>query len=120
MATMEFVSRDGRENVKEIDKGIRNKFQWSWMDERDTFEDFLSDYFRKLKEPGMAWCLTCKTKVNYGSSGKKALIGHSKNHIHVKARKALKLTQSLPATMAATKSMVECTVAGPASKPPAP
>ena len=68
-STMKFISRDGRENV---DRGICNRFQWRWMDEKDTLEDFLSEYFRKLKEPGMAWCLTCTMKVNYGRSGKKA------------------------------------------------
>ena len=31
-STMELVSRDGRENVKEV-----NKFQWSWMDEKGYF-----------------------------------------------------------------------------------
>ena len=83
------------------------------MDKKDSLGDFLT--FRKLKEPGMAWCLTCNMKVNYGSSGMKALIGHSKNHIHIRARKALKSTQSLPG---AIKSMIECTE--PVSKPPAP
>ena len=117
-STMEFVSRDGRENVKEVDRGICNRFQSIWMDGKDTLEDFLCEYFRKLKEMVMAWCLTCNMKVNYGSSSKKALIEPPKNHIHVRARKALKSTQSLPAAMAATKSMIECTE--PAFKPPAP
>ena len=49
---------------------------------------------------------------------RKALIRYSKNHIHVRARKALKSTQSLPAAMTATKSMIECSE--PASKHPAP
>ena len=108
-STMEFLSRDGRGNVKEVDGGIHNRFKWSSMDEKDTLEDFLSENFRKLKEPSMTWYLTCNMKVNYSSSGKKALIAHYKNHIHVRARKALKSIQPLPAAMAATKSMIECT-----------
>ena len=51
---MEFVSRDGRENVKEVDMGIRNRFQWSWMDKKDILEDFLCEYFRKMKELSIA------------------------------------------------------------------
>ena len=44
--------------IHSIDRGIRNKFLWSWRDEKDTLEDFLSEYFGKVKEPGIAWCLT--------------------------------------------------------------
>ena len=28
-STIELVSRDG--NVKQVDRGIRNRFQWCWM-----------------------------------------------------------------------------------------
>ena len=44
--------------IHSIERGIRNKFLWSWMDEKDTLEDFFSEYFGKMKEPGMARCLT--------------------------------------------------------------
>ena len=39
--------------IHSIERGIRNKFLWSWMDEKDTLEDFFSEYFGKMKEPAL-------------------------------------------------------------------
>ena len=36
MGDTKFVNRDGRVNLKEIDKGIKNKFNWSWLEEKDV------------------------------------------------------------------------------------
>ncbi|RUS82810.1 hypothetical protein EGW08_009430 [Elysia chlorotica] len=107
---LQFVERNGRDkNTKDIDKTVKNKFNWSWLDEKDCNDEFASEYIRKLLEPGFAWCLSCKEKINYGSSGKKAIFGHAKKSEHGKARRALRCTQSLPAAMSATKAMEECT-----------
>ena len=62
-STMEFVLRDGTENVKEVIGGIHNRFQLSWMEEKVTLKDILSEHFWKLKEPGMVWCPTCNMKL---------------------------------------------------------
>ena len=47
MATKEndFVQRDGRVDVRAIDKDIKNKFKWAWMDEEDTndYDDAVDD-----------------------------------------------------------------------------
>ena len=71
MDSSQFVDRNGREDIKIIDKCVRNKFNWMWLEEKDANGDFLSDYIRKLKDPGFAWCLMCKAELNYGSSRKK-------------------------------------------------
>ena len=75
---MEFVDRKGSEiYLKTLEKNVKNKFKWVWLEGKDKNETFYSDYLRKLKEPGVAWCLACKDKINYGSSGKNAFSKHS-------------------------------------------
>lgn len=34
------------------DKSIKNKFKWSWLEEKDKNDDFLSSYIRKTDRPG--------------------------------------------------------------------
>ena len=78
------------------------------MDEKDENGEFFSDYVRKLTEPGMAYCVSCKDRIKYASNGKKSFFGHAKKSAHVKARRALKETQSLPTIMMATKALETC------------
>ncbi|RUS75553.1 hypothetical protein EGW08_016678, partial [Elysia chlorotica] len=44
----QFVDRTT--DLKAIEHGIRNKFRWQWLEEKDCNGDFLSDYVRKLKK----------------------------------------------------------------------
>ena len=71
MDESKFVHRNGRENIKQIDSGVKNKFNWSWLEEKDCNDEYLSEYIRKLKEPGIAICIACKERLKYGTSGKK-------------------------------------------------
>ena len=34
-AVLEYVKREGRVDVKELDKGLKNKFCWAWLEEKD-------------------------------------------------------------------------------------
>lgn len=53
-----------------FDSGIKNKFKWKWLTEKDFNGDFYSDYVRKLEDNGKAWCCYCNRVMNYGGSGK--------------------------------------------------
>lgn len=77
---------DRKANVKEIDKDIKNKFRWDWLEARDDDGHYLSDYIRKLDTPGQAKCIICNDIIKYASSGKKAVVGHgnSKNHKQIR------------------------------------
>ncbi|KAK3772723.1 hypothetical protein RRG08_013416 [Elysia crispata] len=77
----------------------------------------MSEYIRKVNEPGIAFCITCKERLKYGSSGKKLLQDHAKNKNHIKGQKALKLTQSLPAAFTATKNLENCVAEKPTLAP---
>ena len=65
-------------SAKEVDKSIKNKWVWDWLTEKDVNGDFLSDYIKKIDQPGVALCSWCNDTIVYGSSGKKRLHLHSK------------------------------------------
>ena len=75
---MEFVIRKGSEiYLKTLESSVKNKFKWIWLEGKDKNGQFYSEYLRKIKEPGLAWCVACKDKINYGSSGKNAFAKHA-------------------------------------------
>ena len=55
------LTRSDCENLKELDKGIKNCFRWAWLEEKDNGQ-FMSDYIRKINIPGMS--LTLETLYN--------------------------------------------------------
>ena len=50
-APYRFVERDD-ETRKTYDTGVKNKFKWEWLTEKDIHGDFLSSYIRKLDADG--------------------------------------------------------------------
>ena len=58
---------------KTLDIGVKNKWNWNWLHERDWSEneDFLSDYIVKINKPGVAYYLYWNIDIVYGSSVKK-------------------------------------------------
>ena len=38
-------------DLKELEKSVKNKFRWSWLEEKDSNGDYLSEYIRKIDEP---------------------------------------------------------------------
>ena len=65
-APYHFVERDD-ETRKTYDAGVKNKFKWEWLTEKDIHGDFLSSYIRKLDADGLAWCCFCRNVVNYSN-----------------------------------------------------
>lgn len=101
--TEQFVERTA--NLKEIENGIRNKFRWQWLEEKDSNGDYLSDYVRKLSKPGMAFCLICDQRLDYSMKGKCHVKRHAQSEGHKRRRNAVKSTQALPALFQATSSL---------------
>ena len=59
MASLEFMDRKGSELLlATLEKNVKNKFKWAWLEEKDQLGHFFSDYIRKIKEPGIVWCTT--------------------------------------------------------------
>ena len=65
------IERDVSKSAREIDASCKNKWMWDWLTEKDVNGDFLSDYIKKVDQPGVAICSWCKEILKYGSSGKK-------------------------------------------------
>jgi hypothetical protein len=76
MATV-IQSRDSA-TIKSVDKGIKNKFKWGWLDEEIEISSAegkkitikIGDTIQKLNTPGQAWCLLCSSTIAYGGRGK--------------------------------------------------
>lgn len=60
--TEKFIGR--KDDLTAIEKGVRNKFNWEWLEVKDCNDDFLSDYVRKKVEPGLAHCLYCNKDLD--------------------------------------------------------
>ena len=82
MSEGDFVDRTA--NLNDLEKGIRNKFRWQWLDEKDCNSDYLSDYVRKLSKPGFVFCDFCFQKLDYSKKGKTHLLRHAESDGHKK------------------------------------
>ena len=81
-----FVQRDAAVDVKEIDKTIKNKWNWSWCDKvlfpGSPDQHLVGDCFRKLNQAGDAFCTCCQATIRYGSSGWTSLQKHATKSEH--------------------------------------
>lgn len=96
MAAYVFVQR-GKDDVKQIDGKVRNKWNWSWCERELCDGDdvhLVADFIRKVTEPGVAWCDLCKETIRYGSSGFKAIARHASAIGPDKHRAKFKLRRS--------------------------
>ena len=94
------------DDVKEVERNIRNKWNWSWLEEKDGNGDFMSEYIRKINQPGKATCVWCNKMLKYASGGKKLLMKHALSDVHLKARTARSNTQELPVVFQAVASKI--------------
>ncbi|KAJ8043861.1 hypothetical protein HOLleu_11149 [Holothuria leucospilota] len=83
-------------NVKEIDKSVRDKWNWKWLEEKDRDGYFLSDYIRKIDRPGLARCIVCNCDLKYANGGKRDLVAHGNKKKHIKNRKVFTTNSTLP------------------------
>ena len=85
---MKLLSKENEALVKEIDKDVKNKFRWSWLEKsvtvrvkiRKNTEDVIErlfDYIDRTDVPWKAQCLYCDDTINYGSRGCVALVEHA-------------------------------------------
>lgn len=94
-------------NLKSIEGDIKkNAFRRNWLEEKDSNDDFLSDYIRKIDKPGFVRCIWCDDPLRYLGSGKKDLKTHARTTKHKNKRQDIKSNQSLPVLFQATQAMV--------------
>ena len=101
--TEHFLERTA--DLKAVENGIKNKFRWQWLEEKDCNGDYLSDFVRKLSKPGLAFCVFCDQRLDYSKKGKCHLKRHAESEGHKRCRNAVKSTQALPAVFQATSRL---------------
>ena len=112
-----FVERDD-ETRKTYDAGVKNKFKWEWLTEKDIHGDFLSSYIRKLDADGLTWCCFCRNVVNYSNrridldlAARPVLESYaSKSKVDQRERRLNKTNHQLPAAIQATQDKISGSV----------
>ena len=87
----------GNEDLKQLEGHLKNKFRWAWLQEKDSNNDFYSDYIRKINVPGKVKCIWCEKILDYSKDGKKAMKQHGQTKVHIGQKNIRKSNQTLPA-----------------------
>ena len=74
--TYKIIYRSKSEDARKIDASCKNKWNWSWLEEKDEHGDYLSSYVREIVS-GSAFCICCNKPLVYGNTGKKDLLKHA-------------------------------------------
>ena len=86
--TYKIIKRSESEDARKIDATCKNKWKWSWLEEKDENGDYLSSYVRKINVSGSAFCIYCNKPLVYGNTGKKDLLKHAtKSTEHLSSKK---------------------------------
>lgn len=80
-------------DIKELEKGSKNKWHWEWLSEVDTAGDKWEQWLKKPDIAGVAFCECCAKTIKYGSSGKKCIKNHANEANHMKNKTTVKKTQ---------------------------
>ena len=106
MSRNDFVRLKDAATTREIDKSLKNKWSWNWLDEvvvvKDektkevVSEEKISSWVEKVKKEGIAWCRLCDVEIDYKSAGKRCLIDHARKKKHLRAKKTVKENYGLP------------------------
>lgn len=83
-------------DVGPIDKSVKNRWRWAWLDEKGDDETPIRSWCKKMKKPGVCMCVICHKTIPYGSNGKKVLIRHQSDASHKAAVRSLQHTSRLP------------------------
>ena len=102
---MREISRTDRADLKAVEANIKNKFKWTWLQERDNTGDFLSSWARKVDVGGKVLCM-CTDTVRYGGGGKKDLKKHpSSSKEHQRILNLKKMNSTLSSALSAAQEV---------------
>ena len=65
------ISQENSKSGREVRLVCKNKWNWSWLEEKNIIEDFTSSYSRKIDASSLPFCIYYSQPVSYGSSDKK-------------------------------------------------
>lgn len=101
-ATMEALLVKEGTDVSDIDKTVKNKWRWAWLNEMGDNGKPFSSWCKKMKMAGVCFCVVCHKKIVYGSNGKKVLARHQSEASHKASVRSLQHTSSLPGATTTT------------------
>lgn len=107
---MESMDRSG--DVFSVDKDVKNKFRWDWLDScvqvkcsNGNFRGVpISEWIIKINAQGKAKCTLCTKILSYGSNGKSALLEHCNSESHMKCARSVMTNFTLPGVQNLSKS----------------
>ena len=100
------LSKVDETRIIEVDRGLKNKFIWSWTEKEITISvdvnnntsarTFkLSEFITKVDIPGKALCTLCQSLITYSSKGGGSLMEHCKSKKHFEKMKVKTSNYSL-------------------------
>ncbi|KAM9424389.1 uncharacterized protein KZ484_001126 isoform 2-T2 [Pholidichthys leucotaenia] len=99
------IERKDAPRIKEIDKIVKNKFRWDWLEKeiatdvgKKTVTNLFSDFIRKVDCAGKAICTWCYDTIDYGGRGFKSLESHARSRKHVQEVKSRSTNYSVAGT----------------------
>lgn len=98
-------------DVLEIDKDIKNKFRFAWLQQDVSLNiagkpvtEKLEKFIAKTELPGQAKCMYCNETIAYGSRGVVAFKEHAQKKKHISILKDLQTNYSLNSELQPTSS----------------
>lgn len=80
LATMKTLPEGS--DVTSLEKTVKNRWKWDWLEEWDSDGVKFSDWCRKVDIPGGCVCVPCGKTLLYGNRGKRSLLAHAGDQAH--------------------------------------
>ena len=91
---MELNREADDEHLKTLEKAVKNKFRWHWLEttveitlKGERKATSLIEWIRKIDVPGKAKCIVCDKNISYGARGRISLTEHCKSNEHAEKLK---------------------------------
>ena len=65
LVTMPYLSKEQTSKLDDVEKGVRNKWRWEWLQEKDAKGEPFESWVRKIDSPGLAFCAVCLKSIKY-------------------------------------------------------
>ena len=93
---MRFLTESDHCGAEATDKGLKNRWRWSWLSEQDKDDIDWREWCKKIEIAGMCFCIVCSKAISYGTTGKKSLRLHCEDKKHINNIKCLKKNTTIP------------------------
>ena len=94
LSFMELNREADDEHLKTLEKAVKNKFRWHWLEttveitlKGERKATSLIEWIRKIDMPGKAKCIVCDKIISYGARGRISLTEHCKSNEHAEKLK---------------------------------